>query len=212
LANDVLAVIDSLRLERPILLGHFLGGKELTALATEHPKRVSGLIYIDSTADPTYDWTANTERRKRLPPPAVPRPTQQDLASVQAYRDWQVRAWGYAMPAGDISSVFGINADGSVAPHKTPPFVGDAIFQGTKKPDYSGIRVPLLAFFAPPPPLEQQVKTVQPLNEEQRAILQSLYEEELAFSHTASSTLKKGVPDARIVEIQGPPIICFCPK
>ena len=85
------------------------------------------------------------------------------------------------MPAGDISSVFGINADGSVAPHKTPPFVGDAIFQGTKKPDYSGIRVPVLAFFAPPPPLEQQVKTFQPLNEEQRAILQSLYEEELAF-------------------------------
>ena len=122
---------------------------------------------------------------------------------MQAYRDWQVRAWGYAMPAGDISSVFGINADGSVAPHKTPPFVGDAIFQGTKKPDYSGIRVPLLAFFAPPPPLEQQVKTFQPLNEEQRAILQSLYEEELAFSHTASSTLKKGVPDARIAEIQG---------
>ena len=36
-------------------------------------------------------------------------------------------------------------------------------------------------FFAPPPPLEQQVKTFQPLNEEQRAILQSLYEEELAF-------------------------------
>jgi len=68
-ANDVLAVIDSLRLERPILLGHSLGGKELTALATEHPKRVSGLIYIDYTADPPYDWTANTERRKRLPPP-----------------------------------------------------------------------------------------------------------------------------------------------
>src|SRR5215471_5029605 len=65
LANDVLAIIDSPRLERPILLGHSLGGKELTALATEHPKRLSGLIYIDSTADPTYDWTANTERRKR---------------------------------------------------------------------------------------------------------------------------------------------------
>jgi pimeloyl-ACP methyl ester carboxylesterase len=203
LASDVLVVIDSLRLGRPILLGHSLGGKELTALATEHPKRISGLIYIDSTADPTYDWTANTERRKRLPPPAVPRPTKQDLASVQAYRDWQVRAWGYAMPPGDISNVFGINADGSVAPQKTPPWVGDAIFRGTKKPDYSGIRVPVLAFFAPPAPPEQQAKTFQPLNEEQRAILQSLYEEELAFSRNASSTLKKGVPDARIVEIQG---------
>src|SRR5207244_9311321 len=75
LADDVLAVTDSLRIDQPILLGHSLGGKELTALATEHPKRVSGLIYIDSTADPTYDWTANTERRKQLPPPAVPRPT-----------------------------------------------------------------------------------------------------------------------------------------
>jgi non-heme chloroperoxidase len=151
LADDVLTVIDIFRLERPILLGHSLGGKELTVLATAHPKRVSALIYIDSTADPTYDWTANTERRKQLPPPAVPRPTKQDLASVRAYRDWQVRANGFAMPAGDISNVYGINADGSVAPLKTPPFVGDAIFKGTKKPDYSGIRVPVLAFFAPPP-------------------------------------------------------------
>lgn len=107
------------------------------------------------------------------------------------------------MPAGDISSCFGINADGSVAPHKTPRWVGDAILKGMKKPDYSGIRVPVLAFFAPPPPPDQQAKTFQPLNEEQRAILQSLYEEELAFCHTASATLKKGVPDARITEIQG---------
>lgn len=91
-ADDVLGVLDNLRLERPILLGHSLGGKELTELATEHPKRVSGLIFIDSTADPTYDWTANAERRRRLPPPAVPQPTRQDLASVQAYRDWQTRA------------------------------------------------------------------------------------------------------------------------
>jgi len=53
LADDVLAAIDVLRLERPILLGHSLGGKELTALATAHPKRVSALIYIDSGADPT---------------------------------------------------------------------------------------------------------------------------------------------------------------
>jgi hypothetical protein len=60
-----------------------------------------------------------------------------------------------------------------------------------------------LAFFAPPPPPEQQAKTFQPLNEEQRAILQSLYEEELAFSRTASSTLKEGVPGAKIVVIQG---------
>ena len=162
----VLAAIDVLRLERPILLGHSLGGKELTALATAHPKRVSALIYIDSTADPTYDWTANTERRKQLPPPAVPRPTKQDLASVQAYRDWQVRANGFAMPAGDISNVYAINPDGSVAPVKTPPFVGDAIFRGMKKPDYSGIRVPVLAFFAPPPPPEQQAKTLQPLSEQ----------------------------------------------
>jgi len=42
LGDDVLAVLDSLKLIKPVLVGHSLGGEELSSLATRHPDRVAG--------------------------------------------------------------------------------------------------------------------------------------------------------------------------
>src|SRR6516165_4647082 len=54
LGDDILAVLDSLHLIAPVLAGHSLGGHELTAVASAHRNRLAGLIYMDSTADPTF--------------------------------------------------------------------------------------------------------------------------------------------------------------
>src|SRR5678816_2505059 len=43
LRDDVLAVIDALKLTRPILLGHSIAGAELSAVAASHADRVGGL-------------------------------------------------------------------------------------------------------------------------------------------------------------------------
>ena len=48
LGDDVLAVMDALKLRRPILVGHSLGGEELSSIASRHPERVAGLIYLDA--------------------------------------------------------------------------------------------------------------------------------------------------------------------
>jgi len=48
LGDDVLAVLDSLKLIRPVLVGHSLGGEELSSLATRHPDRVAGLVYLEA--------------------------------------------------------------------------------------------------------------------------------------------------------------------
>jgi non-heme chloroperoxidase len=52
LAGDVLRVLDSLHLDRPVLAGHSMGGHEAAALAFAHPDRISGLVIMDSTAVP----------------------------------------------------------------------------------------------------------------------------------------------------------------
>lgn len=44
----MLAVMDQLKIEKPILVGHSLGGEELSSIGTHHPDRVSGLIYLDA--------------------------------------------------------------------------------------------------------------------------------------------------------------------
>jgi hypothetical protein len=39
--DDVLAVLDALKLERPVLVGHSIGGQELSSVATRFPSRVA---------------------------------------------------------------------------------------------------------------------------------------------------------------------------
>lgn len=48
LGDDVLAVIDALKLKRPVLAGHSVAGEELSSVASRHPEKISALIYIDA--------------------------------------------------------------------------------------------------------------------------------------------------------------------
>lgn len=41
-------VIDSLKLNRPVLVGHSLGGEELSSVGSRHPEKVAGLVYLDA--------------------------------------------------------------------------------------------------------------------------------------------------------------------
>jgi non-heme chloroperoxidase len=48
LGDDVLAVIDALKLNRPVLAGHSIAGEELSSIGSRHPEKVAGLIYLDA--------------------------------------------------------------------------------------------------------------------------------------------------------------------
>ena len=47
MAGDVLALIDRERLQRPIVIGHSMGGKTAMTLALEHPDAIGGIAVID---------------------------------------------------------------------------------------------------------------------------------------------------------------------
>jgi pimeloyl-ACP methyl ester carboxylesterase len=48
LGDDVVSVLDMLKLESPVLAAHSLGGSELSSIAARHVGRVAGLIYLDA--------------------------------------------------------------------------------------------------------------------------------------------------------------------
>jgi non-heme chloroperoxidase len=48
LGDDVLAVLDALKISKPVLAGHSLGGEELSSVGSRHPEKVAGLIYLDA--------------------------------------------------------------------------------------------------------------------------------------------------------------------
>lgn len=206
LADDVLAVLDSLHLRRPVLAGHSLGGHELTALASAHPDRVAGLIYMDSTADPTFDWEPYLQLRKKLPSAmgtGYPRASPEDRRSFQAYRDWQMRILGIAFPESELRNDFATNPDGSVGEYQTPIRVQNAITAGMRKPDYSGVRVPVLAFYTLPASLETQMQRYPPKTDEERDAMKQVFAADVAWARRSMDRMRSGVPDARIVELPG---------
>jgi pimeloyl-ACP methyl ester carboxylesterase len=48
LGEDVLAVIDTLHLNKPVIAGHSMAGEELSYIGSHHPEKVAGLIYMDA--------------------------------------------------------------------------------------------------------------------------------------------------------------------
>lgn len=61
LGDDVLAVIDALKLNRPVLVGHSIAGEELSSVGSRHPEKVAALIYLDAA-----DAYAYYDRARRL--------------------------------------------------------------------------------------------------------------------------------------------------
>jgi pimeloyl-ACP methyl ester carboxylesterase len=48
LADDVLEVLQALKITRPVLIGHSIAGQELSSIGTRHPEIAAGLVYLDA--------------------------------------------------------------------------------------------------------------------------------------------------------------------
>jgi non-heme chloroperoxidase len=46
--EDIVAVIDGLRITDPVLIGHSIAGQEMSAVSKYHPDRASALVYLDA--------------------------------------------------------------------------------------------------------------------------------------------------------------------
>ena len=48
MGDDVLAVLDAQKIDKPVLAGHSISGQELSYIGTRHPERIAGLVYLDA--------------------------------------------------------------------------------------------------------------------------------------------------------------------
>jgi non-heme chloroperoxidase len=94
LGKDVLAVIDALKLDHPVLAGHSRGGEELSFFGARRPERVSGLIYLEAgydyaLHDPKMEIKVQDLGAKQAftPPPGVPVITIDSLSKSQSPQD-----------------------------------------------------------------------------------------------------------------------------
>jgi non-heme chloroperoxidase len=144
LADDVVAVLDALKLERPVLIGHSIAGEELSSLAARYSMRARGLVYLDAVGD-------RTAPMPRMPSVPFAQPSTADRRSVTAFQAWQKVAQGTTFPESEIRQTMTIAADGRVGGPLVPTFVPRAIFGGVKRPDYARMQIPALSIQSLPP-------------------------------------------------------------
>ena len=201
-ASDVLEVLDSLNLQKSLLVGTSCAGQILTLFASQHSERLNGLVYIDGAGDPTtpaYD--------PPMPDPTtLPRPIEPasalDLSSFEARRVSQRRRLGFAFPEAEWRQQFAANPDGSVGRSLMSLEIRRAITVDARiKPDYSRIRVPVLAIYQAQGPFEKVAARYTIRNEQERAALRQQYAATRAMYSRWQDDLRAAVPTARIVEL-----------
>jgi pimeloyl-ACP methyl ester carboxylesterase len=186
LGDDVLAVLDALRLNRPVLIGHSGAGAEMSSIGSRYPQRVARLVYLDAGyAYAYYDrsaWVAGIwemdsyqlqQKLQQLqfgkgPPDARPL-VQEMLKTILPQIEEDLRHL-----QNDVEETPGRFA----APPTTSPFNPAmlAVMEGGQK--YTNIPVPVLAIFALSGSL--------------------LHQSDVEGQATA---FEKGVPSARVVRL-----------
>lgn len=152
LGDDVLAVIDALQLNRPVVAGHSIAGEELSSIGTRHPQKVAGLIYLDaiyqySFYDPSVaDLSVETATVKRdlgrmFDLQNDPVAMRALIAEVQNTLPNLQKALGNAAEA-----TASMPASGQ--PQTPQDLAGNRIFDNTRR--YGPVKVPVLAIMAEP--------------------------------------------------------------
>jgi pimeloyl-ACP methyl ester carboxylesterase len=203
LADDVLQVLDALKLVAPVVAGHSMSGEELTPLGDEHSDRLAGLVYLDAADDPT-DFPGSSAAYMALfnRLPAAMRangsePDASDLRSFQAFHDFKVRQNGFEYPQAQLRASFTQNPDGSVGSYNTSNKVHNAIGRGALPRDYSRIRLPILALFG-----TLSIKArYQPKNDRERAAIEEFDAATEGYVIRYKKNLRMAKGGVRIVDL-----------
>jgi pimeloyl-ACP methyl ester carboxylesterase len=208
LGDDVLAVLDSLAIQRPVLIGHSIAGQELSSIGSRHPERVAGLVYLD--AGYQYAFYDSMQVLPRLsmqdvrhkleqllsPPLGVSAKARQEMIAElldnglpQLERD--LRSWKQELAARPSQTV-------AMAPLATTTTPSDPMIPIRQRLDggaqkYTSIRAPVLAIFAAP---HEAPATLR--DSAARARFDSA---ELARLLPQIRAFERGVPSARVVTL-----------
>jgi len=151
LGNDVLAVIEALKLDHPILIGHSIAGEELSSVGSRHPEKVAGLVYLDAVWP--YSYYDQSVGNMRLDALEVQRNLDDLLSGITERQRQAARALENNLPQFEKSlSAFRRQLAswpaGTPGARVPPPNPTSAISLGWQK--YTTIPVPILALIAVP--------------------------------------------------------------
>jgi non-heme chloroperoxidase len=202
LRDDILAVLDALKLNRPVLVGHSIAGAELSSVATSYPDRVAGLVYFEAG----YPYAFNngkgpTMKEFQTSGPRPPNPSESDLASFISLQEWETEVFGYRTPEAEFRQTWEVDSSGR--PRKPRDFPGAQSFVSimTSERAYTRIPVPALVIFALPHVPESW--TGKSSDSAVWEAARTYYAAVDAATERQAKALEDSVPDARVVRLRG---------
>jgi non-heme chloroperoxidase len=198
LGDDVLAVIDTLNISHPILVGHSIAGEELSSIGTRHPEKIAALIYLDAG----YPYALYDQAHTALLIDAVAvrdqinqfftdiSPTEQMQLIDDLLANLQQLQKGLQQQKEDMQAV---PPPPSTGHPTTPPPAVLAIREGVQR--YNTIKnVPILAIFADPHDLGNANKD----KPEVRAAMEAI---DLRNVEGQAKAFETQVPNAKVIRI-----------
>lgn len=203
LRDDVLAVLDSLKLDRPVLAGHSIAGSELSAVAAFRPGRVAGFVYLEAAYPYAFENGRGITMTELLGLRALrpPTPRDSDLASFRALQAWDARTFGFRTPQSELRQTWDSTADGR--PTKARDFPGSAVFAAilsdtSRHPNIPGASLVIFAH-----PHVQEAWMSASGDSTVRARADAYFRAVDALTERQAKAVADAVPAARVVRIRG---------
>ncbi len=207
LTEDLRLFMDSLHIEKAVLVGHSMANIELCRFSALHPERVEKLIFLDAAYDRTSEnfktmVAKNPMRTFKIPEPEGITDSIGKLIHYCKNNDsyWGVPGnWNEAMDEEALHNV-GIGPDGKVE-MKGSENIGIALNAtlSSYKPEDSLIKVPVLSIYAI---LGVEEICLKHMTDEQITLLSEFYNvTRPPITRDCIAQFRRDVPHAKIVEI-----------
>lgn len=203
--QDVLAVMDELRLQKVLLVGHSIAGEELTWLGGHPGDRFSGLVYLDAAYDRSRDRNSPDHLRYRelgrKLPPEPPRPPEAML-NYEAMSRFLEERGHERYPEGELIALFNVDEPFIAGTPSIDGRAQQAIMAANQAPDYAAVKIPALAIYAfedPSRPLPPWYDASDP---KLRAIVSERASLTQALKRESIELFRNGVKNGRVIELQ----------
>jgi len=197
LTDDILSVINSLHIEKVILIGHSIAGDEITKFAVMHPSRIDKIIYLDAA----YDRTSVNQFMKYFP--EFPKASKEDSSSFVNFKNFLTTQSGVNIPDEDIKQISIFSKEGKYLKDVTADSIIGALFASVEHPDYSLIKCPALAIYALNDSISQAIPFYTKLDSGNRQKADTLFPILNKFSDEERARFKKQIKGGIVKELRG---------
>jgi pimeloyl-ACP methyl ester carboxylesterase len=198
LVADITSVLDTLGLERVVLVGHSIAGEEMTRFAELHSSRCAGLVYLDAA----YDRSGIDTLAARQPSQPGPRIRASDTRSFTSVRALYARVMGVDQPESEIRATARFDAEDRYQGQRTPDSLKARLASGPRVARYDRAHCRALAIYAVPDSIADVIPYYAELDSADRAQGEAL----LSFVQAVVADSRAVVarfPQNEIVDIHG---------